>query len=88
MTRTDLIANNAARWSISAIMRCFSPVLYQPAWRGVFETLYAAADRQRGGGYPEPDRLAITRAYPTEEKPPQQTRDTSVAARLQKRHRI
>ena len=46
MTRTDLIANNAARWSISAITRCFSPVLYQPAWRGVFATLYAAADRQ------------------------------------------
>jgi len=83
VTRTDLIPNGAGRSSINGMVRRFLPFLFQPAWQGALPTLYAATDpAARDGAYYGPDRLAGTRGYPTEEKPPEQARDCAVMARL------
>ncbi|KKX25048.1 SDR family oxidoreductase [Rhizobium sp. LC145] len=83
VSRTDLLPNGAGRWSAAGMARRFLPFLFQPAWQGALPTLYAATDpAARDGAYYGPDRLVGTRGYPTEEKPPKQALDTSVAARL------
>lgn len=83
VTRTDLITNGAGPSSVNGMVRRFLPVLFQPAWQGALPTLFAATDpTARDGAYYGPDRLAGTRGYPTEEKPPKQALNTAVAARL------
>jgi NAD(P)-dependent dehydrogenase (short-subunit alcohol dehydrogenase family) len=83
ISRTDLLPNGAGAGSIQATARRFLPFLFQPVWQGALPTLYAATDpAARDGGYYGPDRLGGTRGYPTEEKPPKQALDISVAARL------
>jgi NAD(P)-dependent dehydrogenase (short-subunit alcohol dehydrogenase family) len=83
ISRTDLLPNGAGQWSAAGMARRFLPFLFQPAWQGALPTLYAATDpAARDGAYYGPDRLGGTRGYPTEEKPPKQALDTSVAARL------
>lgn len=83
ITRTDLIPNGAGNSSINGIVRRYLPFMFQPAWQGALPTLYAATDpAARDGAYYGPDRLAGTRGYPTEEKPPEQALDAAVAARL------
>lgn len=83
ITRTDLILNQAGRWSIAGLARRHLSFLFQPAWQGALPTLYAAtAPSARDGGYYGPDRLGGTRGFPTEETPPQQATDSTAAARL------
>lgn len=83
ISRTDLLPNGAGQTSAPGMARRFLPFLFQPAWQGALPTLYAAtAPAARDGAYYGPDRLGGTRGYPTEEKPPMQALDASVAARL------
>lgn len=83
ITRTDLIPNQAGRWSFPGLVRRHVSFLFQPAWQGALPALYAAtAPSARDGGYYGPDRLAGTRGFPTEEKPPPQATDKTAAARL------
>jgi len=84
VTRTDLIANGTAgQWSVYTFARHLLWFLFQPAWQGALPTLFAATDpAAQDGGYYGPDKMAGTRGYPTEEKPPLQALDASVAARL------
>lgn len=83
ISRTDLLPNGAGQTSAAGMARRFLPFLFQPAWQGALPTLYAATDpAARDGAYYGPDRLGGTRGYPTEEQPPKQALDTSVAARL------
>jgi len=83
ISRTDLLPNGVGQRGAAAKVRRFLPFLFQPAWQGALPTLYAATDpAARDGAYYGPDQLGGTRGYPTEEKPPKQALDTSVAARL------
>lgn len=83
VSRTDLLPNGAGKTSAAGMARRFLPFLFQPVWQGALPTLYAATDpAARDGAYYGPDRLGGTRGYPTEEKPPKQALDASVAARL------
>jgi len=84
VTRTDLIANGAAgQLTMHTMVRRLLWFLFQPAWQGALSTLFAATDPSaRDGAYYGPDRLGGTRGYPTEEQPPPQALDASVAARL------
>ncbi|SFV34675.1 NAD(P)-dependent dehydrogenase, short-chain alcohol dehydrogenase family [Devosia crocina] len=83
ISRTDLIPNQASRWSFNGIMRHAMPFLFQPASQGALPTLYAATDPQaQDGGHYGPDGLGGTRGYPTLERPPERAQDIAVAARL------
>lgn len=83
ITRTDLIPNQAGKWSFPGLVRRHLSFLFQPAWQGALPTLYAAtAPSARDGGYYGPDRLGGTRGFPTEEKPPPQATDEAAAERL------
>jgi NAD(P)-dependent dehydrogenase (short-subunit alcohol dehydrogenase family) len=83
IARTDLLTNQAEGRTISGMVRRTLPFLFQPVWQGALPTLYAATDPQaKDGGHYGPDRLGGARGYPTEEKPPQQSQDPAVAARL------
>lgn len=83
ISRTDLLTNQADGRTISGMVRRMLPFLFQPVWQGALPTLYAATDpHAKDGGHYGPDRLGGARGYPTEEKPPQQSQDQAVAARL------
>lgn len=83
ISRTDLIPNGPGWSSLPGFARRYLWFLYQPAWQGALPTLFAATDpAAQAGHYYGPDRLAGTRGYPIEEKPPGQALDTTVAARL------
>jgi NAD(P)-dependent dehydrogenase (short-subunit alcohol dehydrogenase family) len=83
ISRTDLLINQADGRTAAGFVRRALPLLFQPVWQGALPTLYAATDpHAQDGAYYGPDRLGGTRGYPTEEKPPQQSQDPAVAARL------
>ncbi|KGD98522.1 SDR family oxidoreductase [Rhizobium sp. YS-1r] len=83
ISRTDLIPNGPGWSSVPGFARRYLWFLYQPAWQGALPTLFAATDPEaRNGGHYGPDRLAGTRGYPIQEKPPRQALDPAVAARL------
>ncbi|SDG26064.1 SDR family oxidoreductase [Pelagibacterium luteolum] len=83
ISRTDLIPNQAARWSFAGLTRRMLPFLFQPASQGALPTLYAATDpNARDGAYYGPDRLGGTRGYPTQETPPPQALDSAKASQL------
>lgn len=83
ISRTDLIPNGPGWSSVPGFARRYLWFLYQPAWQGALPTLFAATDpAARNGAYYGPDKLAGTRGYPIEEKPPSRALDLVVAARL------
>lgn len=83
VSRTDLLPNGAGQWSAAGMARRLLPFLFQPVWQGALPTLYAATDpAAKDGAYYGPDSMGGIRGYPTEEKPPKQALDATVAVRL------
>jgi NAD(P)-dependent dehydrogenase (short-subunit alcohol dehydrogenase family) len=83
ISRTDLINNGAGSQSAAGFVRRFMWFLFQPAAQGALPTLFAATSpAARAGGYYCPDKLSETRGFPAPAKPPQQSLDVEVAARL------
>ncbi|MBO9557126.1 MAG: SDR family oxidoreductase [Caulobacter sp.] len=83
VSRTDLLLNAPARFSLERFIRRGLPFLFQPVAQGALPTLYAATSAQaEGGQYYGPDRMGETRGYPARAKTPPQARDEMVAERL------
>jgi NAD(P)-dependent dehydrogenase (short-subunit alcohol dehydrogenase family) len=83
ISRTELIPNGAGKNSPATIVRRLLPILFQPAARGAWPSLYAATAKEaKGGTYYGPSRMNEMRGYPTVAKIATQAKDVEAASKL------